>query len=130
MSGTVPFRLLSGRRGVHYAIFLVLVVGSLIPLPARAQTVEKASSSRTSSRKLITQVQPEYPSDLKHARIGGMVRLNIVVSPRGTVDFVEVAGGNPILAESASRAVKQWKYAPASSSSNIRVNIHFDPYAQ
>jgi outer membrane biosynthesis protein TonB len=43
------------------------------------------------------------------------------------VDYVQIAGGNPILAESAARAVKQWKYAPASSTTNIRVNLNFDP---
>jgi outer membrane biosynthesis protein TonB len=39
---------------------------------------------------------------------------------------VEIAGGNPILADSAVKAVKQWKYVPAASSTNIRVNLRFD----
>jgi len=90
-----------------------------------AQTVDKGDRA---ARKLLTQVNPDYPPDLKRAAIGGVVRLDIVVTARGNVDYIEVAGGNPILAESASRAVKQWKYAPASSSTNIRVNIHFDPH--
>ncbi len=78
-------------------------------------------------RKVITQVAPVYPPDLKRASIGGTVRLDIVVSPKGHVDYVQVAGGNPILVEAATRAVKQWKYAPAAASTNIRVNLRFDP---
>jgi TonB family protein len=124
-----PPRLMFQGREVPYALFLALMCGLLLGLgstAARGQKVEKA----VTSRKLVTEVQPDYPADLKRARIGGVVRLNIVVSPRGSVDFVEVAGGNPILAESATRAVKQWKYAPASSTTNIRINIHFDPDAR
>jgi TonB family protein len=79
------------------------------------------------ARKVITQVAPEYPPDLKRAAIGGVVRLDIIVNPHGAVDFVQVAGGNPILAEAAARAVKRWKYVAASSSTNIRVNFRFDP---
>ncbi len=73
------------------------------------------------------QVQPEYPPDLRRALIGGMVRLDIIVNAKGAVDFVQVAGGNPILAEAATRAVKKWRYAAAASATNIRVNLRFDP---
>jgi len=88
-----------------------------------AQKLDKA----VSGRKVIAQVAPVYPPDLKRAAIGGFVRLDIIVNPYGAVDYVQVAGGNPILAEAATRAVKQWKYVPASSSTNIRVNFRFDP---
>ena len=88
---------------------------------------QKAPDKPQSNRKIVSQVSPEYPPDLKRAAIGGMVRLDIVVNARGAVDFIQIAGGNPILAESAARAVKQWKYVPASSTTNIRVNLRFDP---
>lgn len=101
---------------------LVLFTGT-ISTGVRAQKGEASDSSR----KLVTQVQAEYPADLKRALIGGVVRLNVVVTARGTVDYVQVAGGNPILADAATKAVKQWKYSPSASSTNIRVNIRFDP---
>jgi TonB family protein len=78
-------------------------------------------------RKLIRQVTPDYPWDLKRASIGGMVRLNVVVSPGGSVNSVLVVGGNPILAECAIKAVKKWKYTPADTETNVRVNVAFDP---
>jgi TonB family protein len=121
-------RVTGGRLDVPYAVFLVLMCGLLVGLGSTMARGQKGGKAVT-SRKLVTRVQPEYPPDCRRASIGGVVRLNIVVSPRGTVDLVKVVGGNPILAESASRAVKQWKYAPASSTTNVRVNIHFDPNA-
>jgi len=87
-----------------------------------AQKLEKAD------RKLIRRVTPDYPWDLKRAYIGGMVRLDIVVSPGGSVDTISVVGGNPILAECAVKAVKKWKYTPADSETNVRVNVAFDPH--
>jgi TonB family protein len=86
-----------------------------------------AQQSEKSSRKLVNQVEPTYPPDLKRALIGGVVRLDIVVNARGNVELTQIAGGNPILAEAAVKAIKQWKYAPAASSTNIRVIFHFDP---
>ena len=49
--------------------------------------------------------------------IGGTVRLNAKVLANGTVADVQIMGGNPILADSAAKAVKTWKYAAAASSS-------------
>ena len=87
-----------------------------------AQKIEKVE------RKLIRKVTPDYPWDLKRASIGGMVRLDVVVSPGGSVNDVSVVGGNPILADCAVRAVKKWKYSPADTETNVRVNVSFDPH--
>lgn len=75
---------------------------------------------------MVYRVDPEYPWDLKRAHIGGIVRMDIVVSPRGTVDTISVIGGNPILTETAIKAVKRWKYVPADSESILRVNVEFN----
>lgn len=107
------------------ALLLTTVVVAFSAPAARPQQLE---STDKSVRKLLTQVDPEYPADLKRAAIGGVVRLDIVVAAGGKVDTIIVAGGNPILAESASRAVKKWKYAPSSSATNMRINVRFDPH--
>jgi TonB family protein len=104
----------------------------LAPGSARAQAqsqpaAQAQTQSAKSARKVISQVDPAYPPDLKRALIGGVVRLDVVVNAHGVVDYVQVAGGNPILADAAVKAVKQWKYAPAAATTNIRVNVHFDP---
>jgi TonB family protein len=121
-----PFRWLSGHRSsvAVCCLFLSCLFALLLSVPvAHAQTAE----NNLSTRKLIAQVDAEYPPDLKRAYIGGVVRLDIVVNSHGSVDSVHIAGGNPILAECAVKAVKHWKYSPAASATNIRVNLHFDP---
>ena len=104
----------------------IVVIGlsfltALITSPLNAQKIEKVE------RKVIRQVSPDYPGDLKRAFIGGMVRLDIVVSPGGSVNTISVVGGNPILADCAVRAVRKWRYTPADAETNVRVNVKFDP---
>jgi TonB family protein len=120
VSGADPL----GRRTskvIHFAIVVCLAVAGL-------QTASPAQKSdKAPARKLVYKVSPEYPWDLKRAHIGGTVRMDIVVSPRGTVETISVIGGNPILTETATQAVKKWKYAPADSESIVRVNVEFNP---
>lgn len=61
-------------------------------------------------RKVKQQVQPVYPELAKVNNISGSVRLEIVISPQGSVKQVKILGGNPVLADAAERAVKNWKY--------------------
>lgn len=77
-------------------------------------------------RNLITRVEPEYPETLRQMHIGGRVRLEVTVSPRGSVESVQLLGGNPILGEAAMAAVKQWIYSPGPSASSMQVTIPFD----
>jgi TonB family protein len=79
----------------------------------------------TGARKLIRRVEPMYPDPLKQRGIGGTVRLQVTISVRGNVDEVEVLGGNPILAEAAVIAVKQWIYTAGRSRTVTEVNIPF-----
>ena len=78
-------------------------------------------------RTLLIRVEPEYPETLKNKGIGGNVRLQVDISPKGAVETVIVLGGNPILAEAAVKAVKQWVYSPAASRSTAEVSIPFEP---
>jgi len=78
-------------------------------------------------RRLITRVEPEYPETLLQLQIGGTVRLMVVIAPQGNVESVQPLGGNPILSESAIKAVKQWVYAPGPSRTTSEVSIPFDP---
>jgi TonB family protein len=81
-----------------------------------------------SERKVLVSVKPEYSDLLKHAQIGGLVRLKATVSPEGKVTNVEVVGGNPILAQSASTAVMRWKYVPAAAQTVEDISISFSPH--
>ena len=112
---------------------LILLCTLLSRLPALGQSPDSAhgvSSTETQgaekARKLIYKVAPVYPPDLKRFYIGGTVRLDIMISPQGTVRTVSPVGGNPVLVEAAVTAVKKWKYTPASSDTETQITIVFD----
>jgi TonB family protein len=89
------------------------------------KVLEIISPNSTAQRTPIHQITPDYPETLKHLGIGGTVRLQVTILPNGTVDDIKVLGGNPILAESAVAAVKQWIYPVSRSRTTIEVNIPF-----
>ncbi|MGD0568983.1 MAG: TonB family protein [Candidatus Sulfotelmatobacter sp.] len=92
-----------------------------------AKTLSIVNAGNGSQRRLITRVEPQYPETLRQLNIGGTVRLQLTIAPRGNVENVNVLGGNPILAESAAAAAKHWIYSPGSSRSTIEITIPFDP---
>src|SRR5437660_520170 len=79
-------------------------------------------------RRVVKRVEPEYPSTLKRLYIGGVVRVEVVVAPDGSTETMLLTGGNPILGQSAMKAIKQWKFAPASAKSTFIVPLTFDPH--
>jgi TonB family protein len=62
--------------------------------------------------KLIRQPRPVYPREAKEAGIQGTVKLSAVIGKDGSIQFLEVLSGDPLLASSAVEAVKQWVYQP------------------
>ena len=78
-------------------------------------------------RKLVYKENPGYPLTLREAHIGGVVRLEILISAKGSVDTVTPLGGNPVLVEASSAAVRKWKYAPADAETKTQVEFTFDP---
>ncbi|MGC2183517.1 MAG: energy transducer TonB [Terriglobales bacterium] len=78
-------------------------------------------------RKLVYKVAPKYPRELKQNAIGGVVRLSISISPNGSVGKISPIGGNPILVDAATLAVKQWKYVPADRPTTTEVQLDFIP---
>lgn len=59
--------------------------------------------------------------------IHGVVKLEALVLPNGTVKSVDIKGGHPILTQSAVSAVERWKFEPASHESRELIQIQFDP---
>jgi TonB family protein len=85
------------------------------------------ADSNGGERQLVTRVEPKYPVDLQKRSIGGTVRLRVFVAANGSVDHVDLLGGNPILGESAVTAVQKWKYAAANSKTTMEISVPFDP---
>ena|SRR5258705_7741667 len=99
------------------ALFLI----TLVLLSAGLVSAQNAPSPR----KLIYKVTPKYPRELKQNEIGGVVRLLISVSPNGSVASISTIGGNPILVDAATMAVKQWKYVPTDHTTMTEVRLDF-----
>jgi TonB family protein len=78
-------------------------------------------------RKLLYKVDPQYPVILKANRIGGVVRLKVLISPGGVVQSVSPLGGSAPLVNAAVTAVKSWKYDPAFGWTTMEVRFQFTP---
>jgi len=63
---------------------------------------------------LLERVEPDYPEAARRARMEGTLILEAVITASGTVQEVRVLRSvNPLLDEAAERAVRQWRYKPA-----------------
>jgi TonB family protein len=107
---------------------LVVCVAALVTLTATLTSAQQGSPAAKPERKLVTRVEPEYPAVLRARQIGGTVRMEVTITPKGTVKSVSLIGGNPILAEAAISAVKRWTYAPGDAVSSAQVSLEFNPY--
>lgn len=114
-------------RGSFLALSILLVpilVGTSLVSPADAQTAAQTSKER----KVITRVEPVYPDTLKQHSIGGVVHVQAVVAPNGTVERTQLLGGNPVLGQAAMKAIKQWKYSNATAREELEVWVEFNPH--
>ena len=93
----------------------------------KTDKTEKNGKNEKTERKLVYKEIPVYPAELKSHYIGGIVRLRIVISQRGTIDTVTPIGGNPVLTEAAVSAVKKWRYAPGLVTTK-EVELVFNPF--
>jgi TonB family protein len=112
---------LAKRVARRLPVWAQILCLSALTLPLFAQRADK------NPRKLIFKESPRYPLMLKEAHIGGIVRLEIVISAKGNVDSISALGGNPVLVEAASNAVKKWKYQPGDADTKTQVEFTFDP---
>ena len=58
--------------------------------------------------------------------VRGVVKIEAVVAPNGTVKTVAIRGGHPLLIQSAESAVRKWKWQPAQHESKEVIEIKFD----
>src|ERR1700722_298325 len=104
------------------AAILIFVVIGFLSVAAAAQSYEP-----NGERKVVTRVDPEYPEALKKLYIGGIVRVEVVVLPSGSVKSTRLMGGSPILGQSTMKAIKMWKYAPGAEQT-VTEKVEFDPH--
>jgi protein TonB len=62
---------------------------------------------------LLSSVAPIYPQMAKNQRVSGDVKIDALIGADGRVSTMKVIGGPALLHQSASDAVRGWKYKPA-----------------
>lgn len=87
---------------------------------------QSGSTSTSSDRKVANRVAPVYPELAKKMHIHGVVRVEAVVRPNGTVKTARALGGNPVLVDAAIDAVGKWKFDPAQNETTEVVQLTFD----
>lgn len=65
--------------------------------------------------RVVSAVQPKYPSSARSAGIEGVVGVKMLVNASGKVEnaFVVRSSGNAALDEAAVAAVYKWRFSPA-----------------
>lgn len=61
---------------------------------------------------ILHKVNPKYPAEAREKHIQGDVILQATINKQGDVAQLKLVKGDPILADAAMDAVKQWKYKP------------------
>jgi protein TonB len=61
---------------------------------------------------LVHRVEPVYPTLPKQVGRSGRVELRAVIAADGTIQSLQVVGGDPLFYQSALDAVRQWRYRP------------------
>ena len=104
---------------------LIAVLGAMVlrPIASRAQQSEGEEITRRAKSK----VQPAYPDLARRMNLTGTARIEVVVSPNGTVKDARIVGGHPVLANAALDAAKKWRFEPAPAESSGVIEFKFDP---
>jgi TonB family protein len=84
-------------------------------------------SANAEGRKVKVKVQPSYPELARKMSVSGSVKMEVTVTPAGSVKAVKVTGGHPLLVEAATDAVKKWKYEAGPAETTELVEFKFTP---
>jgi TonB family protein len=108
-----------GRRVTLFLTVAMILTASL----AGAQD---NYASAPSDRKVATRVPPVYPELAKKMHIHGVVRVEAIVRPNGSVKNTRVLGGNPVLVDAAADAVAKWKFVASQGETTEVVQLIFN----
>ena len=86
----------------------------LRPPPPRPvhETVRVIHTTHIDPAMLTHRVEPVYPTLPKQLGRSGRVELRAIIATDGTIQSLQVVGGDPLFYQSAMDAVRQWRYTP------------------
>jgi TonB family protein len=112
--------------------FVLRKMGALLMALALAMgtvsTLHAQDTENEMTRKARSKVEPMYPELARKMNLTGIVKVEVVVAPNGTVKEAKVVGGNPVLASAALDAVRKWRFEAAAEESTGIVNFKFEAH--
>jgi TonB family protein len=108
------------RRVGSLIVALALSAGALTP-------TSSAQGQDSAERKVVSRVAPVYPELAKRRHVGSVVKLVVVIRANGTVKSTKAVGGNPVFIESATDAIRKWKFEAASEETTEVLQLTFEP---
>lgn len=93
----------------------------LLPLALSASSALAADAKRP----ILNRVAPVYPEIAKRMHVSGTVTLLVTIGTDGKVAGTKVESGHTLLVSAAETAVRQWRFAPSSESSESTIAIDF-----
>ena len=102
----------------------VLMLAMLAAVGLPALTALPALGVDDSARKVKTKIQPAYPELAKRMNLSGTVKCQVIVASNGTPKTIKPTGGNPVLIEAATDALKRWRWEPGGETTEV-VEIRF-----
>jgi TonB family protein len=100
------------RRAVLSFLLLSLALGGLV-------------WGQDLKRKVLARAAPSYPELGKRMHLSGKVRLELVITPGGSVKSAKLLGGNPVFEKSAIDAAKQWRFETAEKETKAVILLEF-----
>jgi TonB family protein len=103
----------------------LIAVSSVMATGAGYVAAQTAQSDEL-VRRAKSRVEPAYPELAHRMHISGTVKVEVTVSPNGTVKEARVVGGHPVLATAALEAAKKWRFEPAPAESSGVIDFKFE----
>jgi TonB family protein len=85
-----------------------------------------ASTAADPDRKVVNRAKPAYPELARQMHVAGTVKIEVVIAANGTVKSMKPLGGHPLLIQSASDALRKWRFAPGTETTTVVV-FQFQP---
>jgi TonB family protein len=111
------------QRSTAVLLAVLVIAVTAGPIRVRAQQ----NQSEEIARRVKSKVAPVYPELARKMNITGTVKVEVVVSPNGTIKDARVVGGHPVLASSALDAVKKWRFEPGVAETTGVIDFKFEP---
>jgi periplasmic protein TonB len=82
------------------------------PAEVRHESPHRLVVTHLESAMLVRRVEPTYPPLARQIHREGQVELHAIISTDGTIQSLQVVNGDPLFLQSATDAVRQWRYHP------------------